>query len=129
VTIVSIACNNPDNGIFMGRFDAMHYGDEQDVEITSKFWGSRAGFGVRYLEGETSDGQGRIRISRRVFRYKREKEWFGNWCWNALWMERREARRLLRYLRDSGKWHCEGGPTRLYHWFNDGSQNTSSEEP
>jgi len=120
VTIISIACNHPDNGLFMGRFDAMHYGDDQDMEIASRFWGSRAGMGVRYL------GDGKIRISHGVFEYEREKEWFGNWCWNGLWMERGEARRLLRYIRDSDKWHCEGGPTRLYRWFNDASQATSN---
>jgi hypothetical protein len=112
MTVVSIACNHPDNGHFMGRFDALHYGDDQDMEVSSRSWGSRTGARVTYL------GDGRIRISRRIFRYMREKEWFGNWCWNALWMEPREARRLLRYLRDSGNWHSEGGPTRLYRWFN-----------
>jgi hypothetical protein len=112
LTLISIACNHPDNGNFTGRFDALHYGDDQDLEVTSKFYGSRAGASVTYL------GEGRVRISRRVFTFERSKEWFGNWCWNALWMERREARRLLRYLRDSDQWHCEGGPCRLYDWFN-----------
>jgi len=115
LTLVSIACNHPDNGFFMGRFDSMHYGADQDMEVCSKYWGSRAGFGVRYV------GDGLIRISRRTFRFEREKEWFGNWCWNALWMPHDQARALLRYMRDSGKWHCEGGPSRLYHWFNSSS--------
>lgn len=111
-TIVSIACNNPDNGHFMGRFDAMHYGDDQEVEIACRFWGSRAGMRITYF------GDGKVRIGRRMFAYQREKEWFGNWCWNGLWMTRKEARRLLRYVRDSGRFTCEGGPARLYDWFN-----------
>jgi hypothetical protein len=118
LTLISIACNHPDNGFFMGRFDAAHYGNDQDTEITSKYYGCRGGMGVRYL------GDGKIRISRRVFRFEREREWFGNWCWNALWMEHAEARRLLRYLMASKKWYCEGGPTRLYRWFNNGASST-----
>ena len=112
MTLISIACNNPDNGHFIGRFHAIHYGNDQDMEITCRYWGSRAGARVTYLDDK------RVRISRRIFRFEREKEWFGNWCWNALWMEHKEARRLIRYLRESGTWHCEAGPCRLYNWFN-----------
>lgn len=111
---ISIACNHPDNGHFRGRFDSLHYGNEQDMELQHTYWWH--GVRVRYL------GDGKVRISRRVFRFVREKEWFGNWCWNGLWMEVKEARRLLRYLRDSGDWHCEAGPQRLFHWFNSTSQ-------
>jgi len=112
MTLISVACNNPDNGLFVGRFDHVHYGDDQDMEIACRFWGSRAGMRMRFLE------DGRVRLGRRVFEYQRHKEWYGNWCWDAFWMERAEARRFLRYLREDGRWHCEGGPTRLYYWFN-----------
>jgi hypothetical protein len=112
MTLISIACNHPDNGHFIHRFASLHYGDEQDMEIVHKFCGPRSGVSIKYL------GDYRVRISHRIFTFQREKEWFGNWCWNAFWMERREARRLLRYLRDSGSWICEGGPDRLYRWFN-----------
>lgn len=110
--LISIACNHPDNGLFIGRCDAIHYGNDQDMELQHASWGARGGVAVRYL------GDGRIRICRRVFTFERDKEWFGNWCWNALWMTHAEARRLLRYLREMGNWHCEGGPMRLYEWFN-----------
>jgi hypothetical protein len=115
---ISIACNDPDNGNFVGRFDMLHYGNDQDLELQHDHWGR--GVRVRYL------GDGKVRISRRVFEYEREKEWWGNWCWNAFWMQPREARRLLRYLRDSGHWHCEAGPCRLYHWFNSHSNTSNS---
>ena len=119
MTLISIACNHHDNGNFLGRFDAMHYGNDQDMEIQHVHWGPRGGLLVRYL------GDGRVKISRRVFEYEREKEWYGNWCWNAFWMRTAEARRLLRYIREIGGWHCEGGPSRLYRWFNRAAKETT----
>jgi hypothetical protein len=110
MTCISIACNHPDNGHFMGHFDAVHYGDDQDMELQQTM-GSRP-FAIRFLDDS------RVRIRHRIFKYTWDKEWFGNWCWHGFRMERSEARRLLRYLRESGLWHCEGGPTRLYYWFN-----------
>ncbi|HEY0684689.1 MAG TPA: hypothetical protein VGD45_20300 [Steroidobacter sp.] len=107
LTIVSIACNNHRNGHFAGRFDAVTYG--HDMEIRHE---DERGMSIGYA------GSGRLRISRRIFRYQREQEWSGNWCWNAFWMRPTEARQLLRYLKASGRWHCEAGPSRLFHWFN-----------
>lgn len=121
MTLISVACNDPDNGNFVGRFTTLHYGDDQDMEVECRYYGSRAGCSIRYL------GDGRVRISRRIFRFKREKEWYGNWCWNALWMPRKEARRLLRYLRSKSDWTCVGGPTHLYNWFNRARLSESGE--
>jgi hypothetical protein len=109
--IVSLACNDPDNGIFMGHADhaTFHY-EGVDLSLYHLDW--YRGCRVTYVK------EGGIRISRRVFKYRREKEWYGNWCWNAFLFDRLEARRLLRYLRDSGRWHAEEGPSRLFRWFN-----------
>ena len=108
--LVSIACNDPDNGNFRGRASSIHWGNNQDMELQHNDW--YRGVAVTYV------GDDRVRICRRVFRFKRHKDWYGNWCWNAFWMERAEAWRLLRYLRQSGKWKSEGGPCRLFDWFN-----------
>jgi hypothetical protein len=110
LTIVSIACNSHENGAFRGRADSIHYGDDQDLELQHQDW--YRGVKVTFLK------DGRVRIGRRTFVYERHKEWYGNWCWDGFWMKRKEARRLLRYLHDSGRWHCEAGPCRLYDWFN-----------
>jgi hypothetical protein len=105
--IVSLCCNDPDNGQFTGRLVALDY---SDLELRHDDW--FRGCVVRYL------GDGKVRISRRVFTFERHKEWYGNWAWDGVWMRRQEAKRLLRYLRDSGAWTCEAGPSRLYDWFN-----------
>lgn len=105
--IVSVAVNCPDNGQFDGRCTAIEY---NDMELRHDDW--LRGCAFAYL------GNGYIRVSRRLFKTVGGKEWYGNWCWDAVAMERKEARRLLRYIRDSGHWHCESAPTRLYNWFN-----------
>lgn len=109
LTIVNIACNNHRNGHFAGRFDAVTYGNDHDMELR---YDDERGMSISYA------GPRRLRVSRRVFRYEREQERSGNWCWNAFWMTPPEAKRFLRYLRESGRWCCETGPSRLFHWFN-----------
>lgn len=107
-TIVAFACNHPDNGAYIGYCDAITYCDE--LELRGIYW--RDGCKFTYLDSD------RVRVSRRIFRYRICRYGYGNWCWDGLIMERREARRLLRYLRDSGKWQADSGPTRLFKWFN-----------
>jgi hypothetical protein len=104
--IVSVCCNDPDNGLFAGRLWRVDYAD---MELSHDDW--ERGCAFSYHEPNV------IKVSRRLFIYKQRKEWFGNWCWDALWMSRDEARRLVRYLCDSGVWSCEAGPSRLFEWF------------
>lgn len=106
--IVHLCCNNPDNGFFDGRLLKVEY---EGLELIHDDW--LRGCSINFL------GNGRaVRISRRVFHYRDMREWVGNWCWNAISMDKKEAHRLILYLRDSGQWTCEGGPTRIYDWFN-----------
>jgi hypothetical protein len=102
--VVAVCCNHPDNGQFTGRCDSVTY-DELDLVA-----GSKGNCTFRVLPG------GRLRISRREFRFLGCKEWFGNWCWNAYRMRRKEAHRLVGYLREIG-WACEGGPIKLVEWY------------
>jgi hypothetical protein len=104
---VSLACNDPDNGIFSGRLLMVEY---NGMELTHDHWG--VGVAISFLDERT------IRVSRRQFAVNWRKSWYGNWCWEAVGMPRKEAHRLVAYLRESGDWHCESAPTRLYEWFN-----------
>jgi hypothetical protein len=54
----------------------------------------------------------------RRFPFLQSKDWIGNWCWNGYALPRDEAKKLLRHLRESGRWRCTHGPTRWYDWFN-----------
>ena len=88
---IDIACNDPDNGTFAGRAAMVHAYDLLQLESCDM-----QGPVFRELPGQ------RIRISRRTFKIAKSKEWFGNWCWNAYWLEAGDAVRLLQYLRSLG---------------------------
>ena len=113
--IISICCNNPDNGSFTGRLLCVDYAS---MELRHDDW--LHGCAIAFLPNC------KVRISRRTFEYEAHREWFGNWCWDGLAMRRHEAGRLLRYLHDSGCWACEGGPTRLFDWFNAPKRQTTA---
>ena len=109
---IDFACNDPDNGAFAYEVAGIQYkfADGEYAEIEPVIWGT-----YRFTDRATS---GHIRIHRRKYRYQRMKDWYGNWCWNAYWLPRNEAKRLLKDLRDSGRWRCTCAPTRFYDWFN-----------
>lgn len=104
------ACNNPDNGLFAGKVNSIHYAltPSEYIEIDCRTWDGYA-FTV---------GDDWIRLHRRKFKVVGGKDWIGNWCWNAYAMERTEAKRFLAMLKSSGNWHCVQGPTRWHDWFN-----------
>ena len=64
-----------------------------------------------------SDDGSRIRILRRWYPYERVKGYYGNWCWDAYWFKPPVAKTMLRHLRTSGQLHCDGGPTKLFDWW------------
>ena len=114
---LSFACNDPDNGLFTGRVSSIEF--ESLYRVGKHPW--EASLALTHIESLafTVDSQGmRFRLCRIWFPFVAEREWFGNWCWNAYTMRRPQAKRLLGVLRDSGRWACEAGPTTFFNWFN-----------
>lgn len=107
---VDVACNDPDNGNFAGRTHAITYRlwDGEYCELEADTWG-----GYPFKEKGSA-----IRIHRKDFPIVQSQDWVGNWCWNGYALNRNEAKRLLRHLRESGRWRCIHGPSRWYDWFN-----------
>lgn len=104
-----IACNDPDNGSFAGKTNAIQYRVGNDlIELEADTWD-----GYKF-----TDASGWIRIHRRKFEIIGGKDWVGNWCWNGFKMERSEAKRFLGALKTSGCWRCTHGPSRWFDWFN-----------
>lgn len=104
LALVHIACNDYRNGNFCGRLEAVQY---NELELVC----AAGSVAISFLP------QQRVRISRRVFEYVGRKAWVGNWCWDAISMPKKEAHRLIGYLREAGRWQCEGGPVRLCDWY------------
>ncbi len=102
-TSVSFACNDPDNGSFAGRVADVHL-DDLDIELH--------GYEIAFsdLKSDPPPALGKIRVGRRVFRYRTMTTWLGNWCWDGCQMEEPEARRLVAYLLERG-WRAELHPT------------------
>ena len=101
LVIVSLATNDPDNGNETDRVTAVQlYDDALDLQ-----WGEWP----QSSAPRWSIKNGRLKISRRKFAVKSTKDWYGNWCWTGVWMEAEEAVKLLNYLSQDDRWHCEGG--------------------
>lgn len=114
---VSFACNDPRNGVFTGRVDAIEL--ESLYRVGSEPWD--ASFELTHCESlafTVDDKRGLFRIHRLWFPYLSSRSWFGNWCWDAFVIERRYARILLNVMRDDGGWTCSVGPTQFFRWFN-----------
>jgi len=110
--MLHLACNDPDNGEWRGRFrevnitfglrDAL----DDSVELEAPY-----AFKVREQDGV-------LVIRGKRYPYRRRKSWFGNWCWDMWILDRRDIKRLVRDLRSTGRWSCTTGPTRWFEWFN-----------
>lgn len=101
---IDFACNDHDNGLFLGRALGATLGD---IEIDPPVWN-----GYRFSENPTA-----IRIHRLQFEIVRSKAWVGNWCWNRYVLRRDEMKRLLMCMRRNG-WRVTCGPARFYAWWN-----------
>lgn len=111
---VSFACNDPDNGDFIGRAMAAQVESlglyPWDAELVHDDW-SR---GCRLT---VDDKLMKLRIHGVWFPFKARRSWFGNWCWEAFEFERATGKRLLMLMRERGPWHCEAGASTFFRWW------------
>lgn len=119
---LNFACNDPDNGNFIGRFDRMELsaGDlfiefEGGAESIIEF-----NFPIR-------GGYGKVKIGDREWPALAYTEWYGNWCWNAARFTWVEALEIVNYLGSLGWWRMTDGPSTLFEAFNERSEITPLE--
>ena len=112
---VSFACNDPDNGDFIGRAMAAQVESlglhPWDAELVHDDWGRGCRLTVDYKLMK-------LRIHGVWFPFKARRSWFGNWCWEAFEFERATGKRLLMLMRERGPWHCEAGASTFFRWWN-----------
>jgi len=50
-----------------------------------------------------------VRIGHKTFPIGGHRDWYGNWCWRAVWVRRDVAARMANHLRSMGKFidFCE----------------------
>lgn len=108
---LDVCCNDPDNGLFAHCAEGLQVTtwDGEDIEFECSTFRS-----PRFTEGD-----GRIRIARRWWPYLRSEDWYGNWCWNAYWLEPAVVVALLAAVKKARLFHCCQGPSGLYENWND----------
>lgn len=114
--VLMLACNDPDNGAFTGKFDLVEVLDPKHHILlslsgpTSKMM--YGGVGASELKGLTIF-RTRIIVDDEITR-------FGNWCWNAYPLGYADAVRALNLLKCSG-FEAEGGNGDAWDlWHADG---------
>lgn len=111
--IVAIACNDERNGMFKGRVNSIVIESADGCstfELEDDFHG-----GMRCVMSG-----GRIRLGKREFPFTSQKQWYGNWCWDALTMTSGTVAELLNYLRSLGNWQPRSGPSDMWLQWNGG---------
>jgi hypothetical protein len=99
---IEVCCNDGDNGLFAGRALSIHLSDV--LELSASDWR-----GPAFREFPDA-----VKISRRRFPIVASKDWYGNWCWNAYWMDAPVAADLLAYVHGQGTFGCEMGEERMF---------------
>jgi len=119
---VDFACNDPDNGNFVGKFHMMQVraGDD-DMEFDGPWSQSE---GITF-----SAKDGKARIGRIIVPFWSYRQWVGNWCWDSISVSWVEALRIINYVgkNKAGGWHMSNGPTELFDAFNERHEITPLE--
>lgn len=103
--LVMIACNNPDNGMFEGRFDALHIETESHDELSFMAFNP--------IAVEVDHKKKILMIEGMQMNFTKSQEWHGNWCWNAYRVSPEKAARLLNFVIRKG-WKPDMGTNHLF---------------
>jgi hypothetical protein len=99
---VHIACNDPDNGSFIRKAQAINLSfSDSSCSIDLGMCGAR--------DPSFDYSAGHMRLSRFKYRIRTFDTWVGNWCWNAYFLDALNATRLVVNLMADKRWGCEGG--------------------
>jgi hypothetical protein len=107
------ACNDPDNGLATGRVAQIEISPDI-LTLDAKQW---TGFSFARCPKVRDEGSSIILAGKR-WPISRSKEWIGNWCWNAYWMEPVTARSFLIWLRARDLFHATEGEASLFYAWN-----------
>lgn len=113
MTWIHVACNNPNNGMFIGR--------APELQVGEAWFECRRARAPRFTE--LPDG---FRLAGKEWASDRSIDWFGNWCWNAYRLDTGTkdsasillALEFLNWLRRRNLYTCTTGPAEFFDWFN-----------
>ena len=115
--VVSLCCNDPDNGIFTGRVSAIEFGEALHLAHVRR---SEPRLRIDWW----TENHLTIYMLRHCWPIARYKYGYGNWCWNAVWMEDGAAISFVHELRRDGRFECESGDAEAYDAWKTGQTIT-----
>lgn len=134
--LVSIAfcCNNPNTGMFEGKFSAVHIGAEL-LDLENQYCPPREPALAFEIKGERH-GQGfgphpvagHVKISQRKFEIIGYKWGWGNWCWDMVIVRPDVAVDIINYLKDLNHFRCECGEESFFDRFNNEGEKFEKDE-
>lgn len=104
--IVHLACNDWRNGSPQGWADAVKVG-------ALSFVGGRVSVALEKPH-DLSRFPLRLRVGHVQVPALAYREWYGNWCWDAVEVRKVDALRIVNYLLRRQTWHIEEAPSELY---------------
>ena len=123
---VSFACNNPDNGLFLGKVAAIEiHGAVCSIELEGPHFPdpSNTFREVDLPPGSPDRCDRGFKLGHHTFPCYGYKSWYGNWCWDAVQMTDVDVLNLLRTLRDL-KYRCTAGDANLAEAYDNGLELT-----
>lgn len=106
-------CTNDERGHDTGYATCveLHYGGVEVLRLECGYWQYRHSIVCRMREDRRLQF-GRLRLAVNGY-----QDWVGNWCWSAVWLPYREAKRALVYLRGTGRFVVDSGITKACEWW------------
>ena len=101
---IHMACNDPDNGDFVGRVCQIALPDGA-LELTARAWNILSFRGCPKLREEDHG----IVLAGKRWPIRMRKPWLGNRCWDGYAMTTDVATAFLCWLHRRALFHCESG--------------------
>ena len=127
--IVSICCNDGDNGIFCGNVAGIeiHGSEGCDISLEPRTYPPpRFAWLKEPPKPHDSRETSGFKVARFRFRCAYYKDWYGNWCWDAVKMSGVEVLRLCRVLCQAG-WSCAEADSDFAEAWNKGHMAITKE--
>ena len=110
---IDFACNDPDSGTFIGRVSQIQLAGDV-LELEAVRWNLLSFRGCPTIRF----GQRAVTLSGKTWPTVRRTGWYGNWCWDAVWMLPADALDFLAWLHRGRRWRASMGDDVIFDAWN-----------